>query len=92
MKLSLIDNANGLTLASDDALGLNKMYLGIDAEHCLHSGGELLLTGGKLADCIGELVLRYLNVYVEGISTAHTVNNDLIVRGIAFLEKNCFDL
>ena len=92
MELTFVDDTYCLTLASRNALGSYEMYRGIDTEHSLHCSRKSLFHRSDSADGIGELLGIHLNVYVEGIVISYAVNDDLIVRLIALVEKDGLDL
>ena len=86
------DNADSLTLATNDALGSNEMNLRIDAEHYLHCFCKGFFHCKNLAYLISKLLCRHFYVYVKGIVVIYSVYHDLIVGLISLLKKNCLDL
>ena len=92
MKLTLVDNSDCLAFTSRDRLGLYEVNLRVATEHPLHSVSQLLFHIGNSADSIGKLFGVHLNIDIEGIVIMETVNNNRIVGGLAFFQKNGFNL
>ena len=66
-QFTLIDNADGLALASGDGLRRYEVDGGVDAEHDLNSSRKLLLHRENLADLIGEDGVNYNSTNLEAV-------------------------
>ena len=92
MKFTLVYYSDSLALRTCDSLGGYKVYLRTDAEYLCDSCNELPFLVLDILDCIGELLLAHLNIYIESICVVQTVDLDLIVGSIALCDKNSLDL
>ena len=68
------------------------MYFCLDTEHGFERGYKLFLFFCNLSQIIGEHFLGHLHVYVKGIGVVYAVNNDLVIRRHAFVQKDRFNL
>ena len=88
MQLAVVDHADSLALAAGNCLGRHKANLGADTKHCTHSLLKLSFLSLVDRNDIRELLGSHLDLDFKGIGIVDSVNLDLVVGGVAFLEKH----
>ena len=92
MQLSLVNNADCLALAALNGFRRNQVNFRINAEHRAHCRRQPAFARLHFGNLIRKTLGRAFHVNIKGIRIVHTVNHNLIVRRVALLEQNGFNL
>ena len=69
-----------LTHTAFKATRFHNLYIRLNADHALHTGGDLLFQRDHLVHFIRIIIRSYFHLDLESIGVVHTVHHDQVMR------------
>ena len=89
---ALVDEADGFAFAARDALRRDEVDSRVYAEEALERVDEFFFARSDFAEVVAEHVGVHLDVDVERVGVVDAVDDELVVRRVAVLDEDGFDL